>query len=173
MFSLRFPKEQVVYWASQYEGDLQFEDGWIPTNITQPIQKRGYFLREEFLYLAEWKSPRPRKRYESNSDDYIEEVTAIALAARSERLRINVLKTLEGVSLPVASVLLHFSHRDPYPIIDFRAVWSLGLDEYPGTFEFWWAYTEYCRQLADECRVNMRTLDRALWQYSKVNQSPS
>ena len=96
MFSLRFPKEDVNYWASQYEGDFQLEDVTIPMKITQPVQKRGYFLRDEFLYLAEWKSPRPRKRYESNSSDYIQEVTAIALSASSERLRINVLKTLQA-----------------------------------------------------------------------------
>jgi hypothetical protein len=172
MFNIRFPIADIAYWAAQYTGDIVKEDGWFQHPVPL-IQERGCFLRDEFLMFCDWKSPRPRKRYESNTADYIQEVTAIALSARSERLRINVLKTLEGVSLPVASVLLHFAHRDPYPIIDFRAVWSLGLEEYPGTFEFWWAYTEYCRQLADECQVNMRTLDRALWQYSKVNQSPS
>jgi hypothetical protein len=37
-------------------------------------------------------------------------------------------------------------------------------------FKFWSAYTEACRKLSDETGVSMRTLDRALWQFSKENQ---
>ena len=58
-----------------------------------------------------------------------------------------------------------------YPIIDYRALWSLGVtDPPPYTFDFWWAYTEHCRALAKKYRASMRVLDRALWQYSKENQ---
>jgi hypothetical protein len=37
-------------------------------------------------------------------------------------------------------------------------------------FDFWWEYVEFCRELADTNNVSMRTLDQALWQYSKENQ---
>lgn len=78
---------------------------------------------------------------------------------------------LDGVSWPVASVLLHFGSCDRYPILDFRALWSLRI-KVPKQYDFgfWWAYTLYCRSLADEHNVSMRTLDRALWQYSKEKQ---
>jgi hypothetical protein len=74
--------------------------------------------------------------------------------------------------MPTASVLLHLA-RQTYPIIDYRALWSLGIDPPPAyySFEFWWKYTRACRSLADEAGVSMRTLDRALWQYSKELQS--
>ena len=78
---------------------------------------------------------------------------------------------LDGVNWPTASVLLHFGARDPYPILDFRALWSLQVSvpkQYG--FEFWWAYSECCRVLAKKHKVSMRTLDRALWQYSKEKQ---
>jgi len=78
---------------------------------------------------------------------------------------------MNGVSWPTASVLLHFGYFDLYPVLDFRALWSLGIDsertEYD--FEFWWQYTQFCRELAKDVGVTMRTLDRALWQYSKDN----
>jgi hypothetical protein len=72
-------------------------------------------------------------------------------------------------------VLLHFGHTDPYPILDFRALWSLGVDvpaDAHGFYDFplWWEYTKFCRDLADACGVPMRVLDRALWRYSKENQ---
>ena len=72
----------------------------------------------------------------------------------------------------MASVLLHFFHPDPYPIIDYRALWSLTLDQKSGyyAFEDWWIYVDACRSLSNEAGVNMRTFDRALWQFSKENQ---
>ncbi len=35
---------------------------------------------------------------------------------------------LDGVSWLIASVILHFCHSDPYPIIDFRSLWSVSLE---------------------------------------------
>ena len=34
---------------------------------------------------------------------------------------------LSGVRWPTASVLLHFGHRDRYPILDYRALEALGV----------------------------------------------
>jgi hypothetical protein len=64
--------------------------------------------------------------------------------------------------------LLHVFHADPYPILDYRAVWSMGLAR-PSSynFEFWWQYVVVCRQLSASLRLSMRTADRALWQCSK------
>lgn len=60
---------------------------------------------------------------------------------------------------------------DLYPILDYRALWSLGIDPPPAyDFPFWRAYTLACRELAAGAGVSMRDLDRALWQYSKENQ---
>ena len=47
----------------------------------------------------------------------VEDITRIALSTNSERLRIESLTLLDGVSWPSASVLLHFGHKDPYPIL--------------------------------------------------------
>src|SRR5437773_881772 len=78
---------------------------------------------------------------------------------------------LDGVDWPTASVLLHFCDRQPYPVLDFRALWSLGISHPPTyTFEFWWAYASFTRQLAASSGESMRTVDRALWQYSKEHQ---
>jgi len=86
----------------------------------------------------------------------------------SERLRIELWTLLAGVRFPTASVFIHFSFADQYPILDFRALSSLGVDvpsQY--TFEFWWRYTSCCRDIAREADVTMRQLDQALWYYSK------
>ena len=95
----------------------------------------------------------------------------MAFAATEERSRIELLTLLDGVSWPTASVILHLFHQDRYPLLDFRALWSIGLDvpsQY--SFAFWWSYVEFCREVAQRNAIDMRTLDRALWQYSKENQ---
>jgi hypothetical protein len=76
---------------------------------------------------------------------------------------------LQGVAYPMASVILHFLHEDPYPILDVRALWSVGVDALPRgghNFELWQAYTAYTRELAQAAGVSMRVLDRALWQHA-------
>ncbi len=37
-----------------------------------------------------------------------------------------VLRFLDGVEWPTASTILHFCGARPYPILDYRALWSLG-----------------------------------------------
>lgn len=96
--------------------------------ISPAIHQRRHFTRDEFLTVATWKSRRPRKRYARNDEAFVTAVTRTALSTPHERLRIEVLTLLDGVSWPTASVLLHFGHPDPYPILDFRALWSLGVD---------------------------------------------
>jgi hypothetical protein len=123
--------------------------------------------------VAEWKSPRSAGHVQKNSSTFVEEVTGFALAARGERTRIESLRLLSGVSWPTASVILHFFHAAPYPIIDFRALYSVSM-EMPSqySFNFWWSYVDYCRKLAARSKLSMRDLDKALWQYSKENQVP-
>jgi len=109
---------------------------------------------------------------EGTPEEYVKEITEFVFKATTERARIEILTILDGVRWPTASVILHFFHRAPYPIMDFRALWSVSLlvpAQY--SFAFWWTYVQFCRDLSTRTGLDMRTLDRALWQYSKENQN--
>lgn len=156
-------------------GDAELEDVLVP-----PVKARGYLLKPEFEKFCKWKTPRSQRRVTSNPAEYIEAVTQTALSSPNERLRIEVLLLLNGVRWPTASVILHFCHAELYPILDYRALWSLGIEAntVPYNFEFWWEYTSFCRELAPSEEAGrgksvraMRELDRALWKYSKDKQS--
>lgn len=109
----------------------------------------------------------------ANSEGLVEDVTGLALSASDEMSRVVPLTCLHGVGWPTASVILHFFHGDPYPILDFRALYTLGLDAPPDyTFGFWTEYVTVTRELAGLSGLSMRELDKALWQYSKEEQSP-
>lgn len=149
----------------QYDSESHIRD------LRKPILQRGYLTKADLLTITYWKSPRSSSRVEKNSESYIREVTGCALATRSERLRIEMLTLLDGVGWPSASVILHFFHKQRYPILDYRALWSVSLkvpNQY--NFDLWCEYVVYCRELASKANVTMRTLDKALWQYSKENQ---
>ncbi len=167
---LRFPAKQIPDWSDRYSdpGDEQVQ------GVVGPrCRAAGCFGKADFLAICRWKSPRIVPRCAENSEELIRVVTQAALNTKCEEFRINAPTLLRGVHWPVASVLLHFGHAEPYPILDFRALWSLGWDldgQRDFKFEFWWAYVEFCRKVATDCGVSMRVLDRALWQYSKENQ---
>jgi len=171
-FKLRFPEADLEKWAAQYDYPGE------PELIAGPVaraRERGYLEYSAFLAIAEWKSPRNRKRHASNAPEFVEEVTRVALApGTSSRLAIETLTLLAGVDWPTASVVLHFCHATPYPILDFRALWSLSRDV-PAryTYPFFLEYSEFTRGLAQRSEVSMRILDRALWKFSQVNQRPS
>jgi len=166
-FHLRFSADDIPQWAGNYK-----DSDDTPTRLGKMAKARGFITREEFLAIGKWKSPRSRPHQERNEDEFVREVTGVALGTTGERLRIEVLTLLDGVDWPTASVLLHFAHHERYPILDFRALWSLSIEQAPSQydFEFWSEYTRFCRDLADRAGVDMRTLDRALWEYSKENQ---
>ena len=169
MFSLHFPENDIEHWAEKNisQNYLVFQN-----EIGPAAQKRGYMTRPEFLKVCEWKSPRTKSRCATNSSDFIKEITQVSFSAKHEQLRIQVLTLLFGVGWPTASVILHFCGSSKYPILDFRALWSLEAEQPTAyDFPFWLSYTEHCRALAERNDVSMRTIDRALWQYSKENQN--
>ena len=136
------------------------------------MQINGHLTKDQLRLVAQWKAPRAAAHIEKNSEGYVKEVSAAAFSGDEERTRIEALTLLDGASWPTASVILHLFHKEPYPILDSRALWSASIavpSQY--TFRFWWRYVEYCRDLAMWSGVPMRILDFALWEYSNEHQS--
>ena len=168
MFKLRLPPSEIRRWAKSYSYPGEER---IVNEMSPRARARGHLTRLEFLELCRWKSPRSQPRCAVNTASQVHEATAIALATADERAKTFILRSLAGVGWPTASVILHFCDRRPYPILDYRALWSLGFAKPPTyTFDFWWAYTQFMRRLAHSTGYDMRTLDRALWQFSKGKQ---
>ena len=169
MFKLRFPARQLPRYAERFpdSGD----DAELRLEVRQKVLERGFLRRAEFLRICEWKTQRSKARCARNSAFLVETISRAALATSDEALKMDLLRTLAGVEWPTASTLLHFCDRRPYPILDYRALWSLGYDTPPHyTMAFWLEYLAFTRRLARRVGTDIRTLDRALWQYSKERQ---
>lgn len=167
-FTLRFNPNKITDFARRYEYE---NEDIIISEISPRTQKKKFLNKNDFLFLCAWKTPRTKPLCSSNLELDIKEITSIAFKTRNEKLKIEILLVLNGVNWPTASTLLHFGTGFSYPILDYRAIWSLGIDSPPNySFNFWWSYTETCRKIAGEHDISLRILDRALWQYSKENQ---
>ena len=166
---LKFDLDCVQHWASRYEYGGQNK----VTKLVKQVRKRGYLRRSELITVGKWKSPRSAGSIDNNERLFIKEVTRFALSTKCDRAAIESLTILDGVGAPTASVILHFFHKRDYPILDFRALWSVSLiddDKYNYSYALWSDYVKFCRKQAADADVSMRDLDRALWQYSKCNQ---
>jgi hypothetical protein len=166
--ALRIPPKSIRLYRDRYdyEADPKLE------HIKSAARKQRYLTRSQLHEVALWKSRRRAALVNDNEESFVREITGFAFRAKHETSRIGSLVLLDGVQYPTASVVLHFCVDESYPILDFRAIWSLGLER-PSFYSprYWVEYTQICRAIAAKHRLSVRELDMALWQYSREHQS--
>lgn len=163
-FKVQFPASETETLASRFGS----ADDTRLLAAGAAARARGHYTREEFIAVCAWKTARSRSKVATNTESAVVKATRQALSAADEATRMSALLELEGVGVPTASTLLYFAFPDDYPILDVRALESLGVkprSQYP--VSFWLQYLTACRELARRRDVSIRTLDKALWQYSK------
>jgi hypothetical protein len=164
-FDLQFPASELPALAARFPAS----DESAAQRLGAAARTRGYYTRAEFLAVCAWKSPRSRPKVQANRPRAIRAATTVALSpASSEQARIEALLALQGVGVPTASTLLYMAFPADYPILDVRALHALGQkprSTYPTSY--WLSYLEACRALAAQHALSLRTLDKALWQWSK------
>jgi len=167
---MKFPIQDVCKLSSRYT--YPRSDEYLTDVLRPQIQSQCYIEREQLLCVCKWKSPRSVPKAEPNTENYVKEITSFVFHTQDERARIEALTLLDGVQWPTASAILHFCISSNYPIIDVRALWALGIEikSHQYAYELWEEYVMYCRSIASEAGVSLRTLDKALWQYAKEEQ---
>jgi len=166
-YKLRIPSKQVLKYRNLYtEG---FEENLEPFRAL--ARKQRHLTVDQLYEICRWKSPRRPDLAKKNDSQFVQEITHFAFSAKCEASRIGALTLLQGVQYPTASVILHFCVDPTYPILDFRAIWSLGIKQ-PSfyTASFWTEYVNICREVANKHGLAVRELDMALWKYSELHQ---
>jgi hypothetical protein len=164
-FSLQFPADHVPDLAARFS--YPKDDSPCLAAGAEAVA-RGHYTLDDVILICEWKTGRTKTLVAANTEEDAGFITGEALRAASERSRMATMKWLQGVDVPTASALLFFAYPADYPIIDERALESLG-QEAPRYYslKFWTEYLSACRAIAKEVGVPIRTLDKALWQFSK------
>ncbi len=135
------------------------------------IKKQGYLTKAQLIKILRWKSPRPLRYYEANTEENIKEITSVAFATKNESLKIHILTALVGVRYPAASAILMFYDKNQYPVLDIR-VWQ---QLYKGklvksnsrgqnfTPQQWENYLTVIRQLANDLNLTARQVEKRLF----------
>lgn len=165
-------KKTIKEYSKKYDGWYR-ETAYEATEnkIKVWLNTHRYLDKGRFVEIGRWKSPRTRRHYENNNPATVKEITKFSFATNNEEVMLKVLCSLNGVQYPVASAILHFAFPKKYPVMDFRAIWSLGWAQPKYyTFDFWQKYCLAIRDISKESGENIRTVDKALWQYSNEHQ---
>ena len=128
--------------------------------------------------IVRWKSERVVQYLIGNSSEKIRQALAVAASPDSTtETAVKALLELHGVDLPVASAILAAIFPERYTVLDFRALEALGHARHD--VRFYEEYLEFCKRLAESNIVSpqselpaptpLRTLDRALWEWSRNN----
>jgi endonuclease III-like uncharacterized protein len=164
-------RKNILEYADAYDQQYRCTDGEkVEIKVKLLLRRQGFLKKKELVEIGKWKSKRPIKHYrsEENDDLTIKEITKFSFNTKSEKARIKSLLALKGVSWPVASAILHFAFPNKYPIMDFRVIRSLGLEQ-PSTynFSFWRKYCKEILVISQKCGMRIRTVEKALWKYDK------
>jgi len=164
-----FTRQQILKLAKRYS--YKTKDEAVEKEIKKWLRLHKYLDRDKFIRLCLWKTPRQRNNYKKNDDLTVREITSFSFSAKSERAKIESLQISYGVSYPIASTILHFAFPNRYPIMDFRVIESLEWKQPKSySFAFWQKYCNKIRGLSKKYKLPIRTIDKALWAYSKENQ---
>jgi len=142
------------------------------------VKRDRELSRGEFLDICYWKSPRSIRRCERNSAKQVETITAKVFATKSERTRLELLTSLQGVSIPTGSAILALTNPKRYGVIDIR-VWQLlfalkSVNSRPSgqgfTFNHWYHYLRILRHHAARQKVGVRRMELTLFQFHQDHQ---
>lgn len=142
------------------------------------VKKRGWLTKNDLVKVCYWKSPRAIHYINSNSPKAIKETTALALSSRNEKVKISLLTTLNGVSVPMASSLLTLVNPQRYGVMDIR-VWELLYRHGIVTtnakasgfkHEEWLQLLDVLRYFSKKLNVSARDVERTLFLIHKKQQ---
>ncbi len=164
-----YQESEGVHYRHEEEQVIGFRDG---------IQKRGYLTQYELYRVADWVlrvyGVDAVNLAKENPEASIEVSTTQAFTATDDWAKLLSLTELRGIGQTTASAILHLYDQGKYPILSkpaLRSVGHWGRNDYPCWL--WLEYIAFCRDIANRNRVEMRTLDRALWFYSYDNRTKS
>ena len=134
-------------------------------------RKKGRMKRKGFLRVGQWKGLAVLNLLEHHAKHDIRFITSVALDDDTpDKFRIDILRTLDGVGVPLASSLLSAVYPKRFAIMDARAVGALHaaghLDsDNPARIDYL-DYISTLMTLADACGCSPVELYRALYAWS-------
>lgn len=159
-------RDCVRQWADRYITKMGAVELRLLDEVGPTVRERGFYELGELAEVAGWKTQRSKSRIAGNLPEDVRDITGLAFSA-PEHVQHRVLTLLDGVRVPTATALLAVVFPDRHTILDARSTEALArLAAWDGAGGYR-SYLDVCRRLAAGAGVDLRTLDRALWRWSK------
>lgn len=164
-------KQWIRAWAANYD-----------TSYDQVIAGLGEAApaHADVVLVVGWKSRRILSRFQQhNQPREVEAAVGVALEVIDPDEALGALIELNWVGERVASAVLAAFRPEVYTVMDWRAWKSLTIHGYLAGLEkatwreSWVPYLSVCRSIAAETGVDLRTLDRALFEAKGATGLPA
>jgi hypothetical protein len=152
-------------------------DDYLFNRVTQRFARRQTLTRFDFYAIITWKSNRSISKVRDGLRTANLTTTALMTQVSqcaTDQDRMNMLIEINGIGVPVASAILTVCYPDRFTVLDYRA-WEalfhfkrvMSKTMPTGTAGYFNTYLPACRTLAQQLRMRLRELDRAMWGWSK------
>jgi len=152
-------------------------------SVSPRFRRDGTLNARGFFAIIVWKSNRTKTKIAKGlrHAGTMPEELLHRVSAEGDRLRqVQILTSVKGIGLPMASAILTVCYPDEFTVLDYRAWKTLRQMSVPGlpagkptSARAYLQYCEACRQLAKRVGVSLRDLDRALsaksWEEDLIN----
>lgn len=180
MEKIKINQDFIQNWSSPYDniyigGD---EDDYelIKTKVNSDIVTSQSLSKNTFTDILNWKSARTKGKIDWNNFE-VYQATIKSVSDVPDLEKIELLCSLNGIGIPIASTILHFIYPDTIPIMDFRvteALNHLGYLKYKAiSLPNYRRYTESINEIASQSKSSFRVVDRALFAYHKMGYEHS
>jgi len=153
--------------------DLYDIETYLFEQVGPRFRQEGTLEPFDFFAIVVWKSNRAKTKIMRGLDDAgksVQELMNEVAQAATPREKVEVLISVWGIGLAMASAILTVCDPKTFTVLDYRAWETLravsvqGLPQrYPATSDEYLDYCAVCKRLADGVGMCLRDLDRALW----------
>ena len=161
------------YWQTAGEKEHELEKAAFEAG--EAIRNGDYSLAN-LEAIVRWKSERAVQVLIGNSNEKIRRALAVANSPESStETAVKALLDLHGIDIALASAVLAAIFPERYTVLDYRTLEALGHARHD--VRFYEEYLAFCKRLAESNIVrpqselpaptSLRTLDRALWEWSR------
>ncbi len=149
-----------------------FLEDYLFNEVHKNFQKHEYLTPEEFFAIIIWKSNRAKTNVRSGikkSGKTIKSITSNIFQAKTFEQKLDILTSIPGLGLPIASAILTVCYPDDFTVVDYRAQVSLkkfgeAVEGNPAAnTPAYLDYLDKCKKLSHRFNVSLRDFDRMLW----------
>ena len=167
-------RESIIYWRDKYDREEDKYNKGEEEELRANFKKNKHLTKEDLIRVVKWKfqgrlegrQRRILKFLNAVDDEFIIDLSRLAIKARDDKQRVKLLCIIDGVGTAVASTILAFYDPEKYGIFDIH-VWRELFGEEPkslftdmkNVFRFF----ERLREIASKTKFPCRDVEKALF----------